>query len=122
MLYKLVTNMSDIRLGEFEETTLLLVGILGSEAYAFNLAKEFQEKLSRTVSIGAIHSTLNRLEKKGIVKSEIGGPTAKRGGRRRRVFSITAEGQRVLLASRDTKLSLWNQYPPLSIDNFKLGF
>lgn len=122
MLYKLVTNMSDIRLGEFEETTLLLVGILGSEAYAFNLAKEFQEKLSRTVSIGAIHSTLKRLEKKGIVKSEIGGPTAKRGGRRRRIFSITAEGQRVLLASRDTKLSLWNQYPPLSIDNFKLSF
>ncbi|MEM7511945.1 MAG: PadR family transcriptional regulator [Bacteroidota bacterium] len=114
--------MSDIRLGEFEETTLLLVGILGSEAYAFNLAKEFQEKLSRTVSIGAIHSTLKRLEKKGIVKSEIGGPTAKRGGRRRRIFSITAEGQRVLLASRDTKLSLWNQYPPLSIDNFKLSF
>jgi DNA-binding PadR family transcriptional regulator len=103
--------MKETRLGEFEEVILLLVGILGKEAYAFKLAEEFESQTQRSVSIGAVHSTLTRLEDKGFLKSEMGKSTAERGGRRKRIYTITAYGRKVLEASRDFRVSLWNQYP-----------
>jgi PadR family transcriptional regulator PadR len=103
--------MKETRLGEFEEVLLLLVGILGEEAYAFKMADEFESQTGRSVSIGAVHSTLDRLEGKGFLNSEMGNSTAERGGRRKRIFKITALGKKVLKDSRDFKLSLWNQYP-----------
>ena len=77
--------MIETRLGEFEEVILLLVGILGKEAYAFKIADEFESQTGRSVSIGAVHSTLTRLEDKGFLKSEMGDSTAERGGRRKRI-------------------------------------
>ncbi len=112
--------MKETRLGEFEEVILLLVGILDQEAYAFKLAEEFESQTGRSVSIGSVHSTLSRLEDKGFLASEMGASSAVRGGRRKRIYSITALGDRILAASRDFKLSLWNQYPPFSTGN--LGF
>lgn len=103
--------MIETRLGEFEEVILLMVGILGKEAYAYKIAEEFDSQTGRTVSIGATHSTLNRLENKGFLTSEMGKSTAERGGRRKRIFTITARGRKVLSASRDFKVSLWEQYP-----------
>ncbi|MEQ9289785.1 MAG: PadR family transcriptional regulator [Cyclobacteriaceae bacterium] len=103
--------MKETRLGEFEEVILLLVGILGEDAYAFKLAEEFESQTKRSVSIGAVHSTLSRLEDKGFLSSEMGQATAERGGRRKRIYSITAIGERTLKESRDFKVSLWNQYP-----------
>lgn len=103
--------MKETKLGEFEEVLLLLVGILGDEAYAFKIAEEFETQTGRSASIGSVHSTLSRLSDKGFLKSEMGEPTAERGGRRKRVYEITAYGERVLKASRDFKVSLWNQYP-----------
>jgi DNA-binding PadR family transcriptional regulator len=103
--------MIETRLGEFEEVILLIVGILGEEAYAFKIAEEFESQTSREVSIGAVHSTLTRLEEKGFLKSEMGNATAERGGRRKRMYTITAYGQRALSDARDFRLSLWNQYP-----------
>ncbi len=106
--------MIETRLGEFEEVMLLLTGILGDEeAYAFKIASEFESQTGRSVSIGAVHSTLNRLEGKGFVTSEMGKSTAKRGGRRKRIFTITAYGRRALDISREFKMSLWNQFPAL---------
>jgi len=103
--------MKETRLGEFEEVILLLVGILGKEAYAFKIAEEFESQTERSVSIGAVHSTLTRLEDKGFLKSEMGKSTAERGGRRKRIYTITAYGRRVLETSRDFRVSLWKQYP-----------
>lgn len=103
--------MKETRLGEFEEVILLLVGILGEEAYAYKIAEEFESQTSRAVSIGAVHSTLNRLEGKGFLTSEMGKATAERGGRRKRIYTITAYGRRVLEEARDFKVSLWRQYP-----------
>ncbi len=106
--------MKETRLGEFEEVILLLVGILGEEAYAFKIAEEFEAQTDRAVSIGAVHSTLNRLSEKGFLTSQMGGASAERGGRRKRIYTITAVGRRVLTASRDFKVSLWNQFPGLA--------
>ncbi len=109
--------MIETRLGEFEEVIMLLVGILGEEeAYAFKIANEFKSQTGRSVSIGAVHSTLSRLEDKGFLTSEMGKATAERGGRRKRIYTITAYGRRALATSRDFKMSLWSQYPALGTD------
>ncbi len=113
--------MKETGLGDFEEVILLLVGILGKEAYAFNIAEEFETQTQRAVSIGAVHSTLTRLEDKGFLKSEMGNSTAERGGRRKRIYSITAYGRRALENSRDFRVSLWKQYPAFA-DKFSYGF
>lgn len=106
-----IYNMKETRIGDFEEVMLLLVGILGEEAYAFNISEEFETQTSRPVSVGAVHSALNRLEGKGFLTSAMGKPTADRGGRRKRVYTLTAYGKRVLKESRDFRVSLWEQYP-----------
>jgi DNA-binding PadR family transcriptional regulator len=110
--------MKETRLGEFEEVILLLVGILGEEAYSFKVAEEFETQTKRTVSIGAVHSTLNRLETKGFLKSAMGKSTAERGGRRKRIYTITAFGRRALEAARDFRVSLWGQFPAFGKVNF----
>lgn len=102
--------MKETRLGEFEEVILLLVGILDDDAYALRIAEEFKTQTKRPVSIGAVHSTLNRLSEKGFLKSEMGAPSPERGGRRKRIYQITALGQDALSHARDFRLSLWNQY------------
>ncbi|MBK8501112.1 MAG: PadR family transcriptional regulator [Saprospiraceae bacterium] len=106
--------MNESRLGDFEEVLLLLVGILGDDAYAFKLEDEYAAQTGRSSSIGAIHSTLTRLEKKGYLDSYMGDPSAKRGGRRKRIYAITALGHRVLSDNRNLKLALWNQFPGLA--------
>jgi DNA-binding PadR family transcriptional regulator len=112
--------MKETRLGEFEEVILLLVGILKEDAYAFKIADEFQSQTGRVVSIGAVHSTLERLSKKGFLTSEMGNATAERGGRRKRIYTITAYGRNTLQTSRDFKVSLWKQFPDFAVG--KLNF
>ncbi|WP_421873153.1 PadR family transcriptional regulator [Marinoscillum sp.] len=111
--------MKETRLGEFEEVLLLLVGILDEEAYAFKIAEEFQTQSGRSTSIGSVHSTLDRLKDKGFLTSEMSAPTAERGGRRKRIYSITNAGKNALQTSRDFKVNLWNQYPGLAVDKLK---
>ncbi len=106
--------MKETRLGEFEEVILLLVGILGEEAYALKVADEFKAQTGRSVSIGSVHSTLDRLLKKGFLTSEMGSPSASRGGRRKRIYTITASGQLALQEAKDLRFSLWSQFPALS--------
>jgi PadR family transcriptional regulator PadR len=107
--------MIETRLGDFEEVILLVTGILGThDAYALKIAAQFKQQTGRDVSIGAVHSTLDRLEQKGFVKSEFGEATAIRGGKRKRIFVITALGKRTLKESMDFRLSLWKQYPLLA--------
>ena len=109
--------MKETKLGEFEEVLLLLVGILGEEdAYAFKIADEFKDQTGRSVSIGSVHATLSRLEDKGFLTSEMGKATTERGGRRKRIYTITAYGRRALEVSRDFKISLWKQFPKFGFE------
>lgn len=103
--------MKAARIGEFEEVILLIVGILGEEAYTYRITMEYKTQTGRSATIGAVHSTLDRLENKGLLDSAMGKSTPERGGRRKRVFRITASGRRVLKNSRDFKMTLWSQYP-----------
>jgi len=102
-------------IGEFEELILLLIIMLKEEAYGLAIRKALEEKANRKVTIGAVHGTVNRLEKKGFVESSLGGATEARGGRRKRIFTITAAGNKALEKSRDLKVNLWQQIPELAI-------
>jgi PadR family transcriptional regulator, regulatory protein PadR len=110
--YNLVTNMIETRLGDFEENLMLIIGILGEEeGYAFRISKAFEQRTNRAISIGATHSTLDRLETKGFVRSSLKNATSERGDRKKRIFVLTALGKRVLRESMEFKVQLWKEYP-----------
>ncbi|WPR77364.1 PadR family transcriptional regulator [Algoriphagus sp. NG3] len=103
--------MKDYQLGEFEEIVILTVGILNNAAYSVAIKDEIQSRLNRTVSMGALHTALNRMEDKGYLKSFSGEATEERAGRPRRYFEITALGKRALQYSKDTRDGLWAAIP-----------
>lgn len=108
--------MKFTQLGEFEELVLLTIGALQDNAYGVSVKNEIEEKTERNVSIGALHSALNRLEKKGFVESSLGGAKAERGGRRKRYYHITLAGQRALLKNYHLRTDLIRMIPNISID------
>jgi PadR family transcriptional regulator PadR len=79
-------------LGEFEHIVVLALLRLSDRAYGVTVRQEIEARISREVSIGAVYATLDRLEAKGYVKSQIGEPTPERGGRSKRFFRVTAKG------------------------------
>ena len=79
-------------LGEFEHVVILALLRLGDRAYGVTVRQEIEGRINRDVSIGAIYATLDRLEAKGYVKSELGDPTPERGGRSKRFFRVSAKG------------------------------
>lgn len=99
--------MKKFHLGEFEEIVLLTIAILHKTAYGVSIKKEIENRLSRSVSIGALHTALMRLENKGYLKSTEGEATAERAGRPKKYFQITALGKKAMEYSRDTRNDLW---------------
>jgi DNA-binding PadR family transcriptional regulator len=98
-------------LGEFEEVVLLTVAILGEEAYGVTVTQELEQKTGRSVGFSTVHTTLQRMEEKGLLSSKMGGATAERGGRRKRFFTITAFGRKALTEVRQVREELWNALP-----------
>ena len=97
------------QLGELEELVLMIVAILKEEAYGVRVMDEIQDQVQRKVNISAVHTTLDRLEKKGFVSSYMGGASAERGGRRKRIFQVTAEGSNAITFVHTTRNALFNQ-------------
>lgn len=104
-------------LGEFEEIVLLTVAVMEGQAYGVVLMHEIIEQTGRTVRLNQIHAALQRLEEKGMVKSSMGEPTAERGGRRKRLFTVTAYGRRTLQEIQEVRDSFWVRL----INPFKLA-
>lgn len=94
-------------LGEFEELVLLTIANLGKEAYGVALLRDINERANRNLSIGALHSTLTRLEEKGFVTSYLGEPTSERGGRRKRYFELTNAAISGLNEMKSLRDELW---------------
>jgi DNA-binding PadR family transcriptional regulator len=88
-------------LGSLEHIVMLAVARLGSHAYGMTVRREIEKRTGRDISIGAVYSTLERLETKGYVRSFTGDPTPERGGRAKRLFRLEAKGERALAASQD---------------------
>lgn len=102
-------------LGEFEELVLLAACILDGEAYGVAVKNELEKHSGRSVLLGAVHITLYRLQDKGMLTSELGGNTAKRGDRRKRLFRITDIGMRQLRTSQEVRKSMWELIPQLKL-------
>ena len=98
-------------LGEFEEIILLMVAILGETAYGVNIMHEIIVQTNRSVRLNQVHASLQRLEEKGMITSRMGEPTPERGGRRKRLFTTTAYGQKTLVEIQQLRASLWNSVP-----------
>ena len=105
--------MNRLNLGEFEELVLLIVAIRNNDAYGVSVREEILEQTGRKINISAVHTALDRLEKKGMVESYLGGATQKRGGRRKRLFNITAYGAKAVAYTRELRNSLYDQIPPM---------
>ena len=88
-------------LGEFEQIVLLALLRLGDSAYGVPIRREIQLRTKRAVSVGALYSTLDRLEAKGYVASWFADPTAERGGRSKRYFRVEPAGLRAIRRSQD---------------------
>jgi PadR family transcriptional regulator PadR len=107
--------MKNHSLGEFEELVLLMVAALHDEAYGVVILENLEEKLKKKVNMSAVHVALKRMEDKGFVRSRFGGITEERGGRRKKYYSITAQGKKVLDAQFELRTSIYNQIPKLSL-------
>ena len=94
-------------LGEFEQVVLLAVQRLRGYGYGMSILREIEGRTRRSVSIGAIYATLERLQRKGLVTSREGESTPVRGGRARRHFELLPEGCKALLRSRGMLDSMW---------------
>jgi len=79
-------------LGEFEQVVLLAILRLGEKAYGVTIRAEITKQTGRDTSPGALYTTLDRLEEKGLASSRFGDPTPQRGGRAKRYFSVSAHG------------------------------
>ena len=99
------------QLGEFEEIVMLAVGILYKEAYGIAIIDEIESRLDRKVSIGSLQTVLRRLEEKGYLSSEFGEATNVRGGKRKRYFSLTALGSRVLHETQEQRKDMYKAIP-----------
>ena len=100
--------MSQDYLGEFEQMVLLTIMRLGTDAYGLAVRDELEAVAGRSPSSGSLYTTLDRMEKKGLVESSAGEITQERGGRPRRYVRVTPEGQSLLARSRSTLMALWN--------------
>lgn len=94
-------------LGEFEQIVLLAVLRLGAEAYGVPVRREIEKRTGRSLTVGALYRTFDRLEEKGYLTSAFSDPTPERGGRSKRYFQLTGSGMDSLRASRDTLASMW---------------
>ncbi|MEB2782809.1 helix-turn-helix transcriptional regulator [Algoriphagus sp. C2-6-M1] len=108
--------MKKFQLGEFEEIVMLTVGILYNEAYGVAIKNEIENRIGRSVSVGALQTALQRLEKKGFLKSWEGAGTQERAGRPKRYFNITAYGKKALEYAKTTREELWQAIPTVAWD------
>ena len=94
-------------LGELEQIVLLAALRLGEGAYGVPIRLEIEKRTGRSLTVGALYRTLDRLEEKGYVTSWFGDPTPERGGRSKRYFEVRPLGVRTVKASRDALAAMW---------------
>ncbi len=98
-------------LGEFEHLVLLATLHLGSDAYGVSVSEFIEERTGRRVNQAATYLTLRRLEEKELVQSSMGEPTPERGGRAKRLFTLTDAGRVQLREKREELMAMWEGIP-----------
>ena len=100
-------------LTDLEFMILLATMRMGDEAYGVQIARELEQTGGRTVLLGAVYATLDRLESMGLVRSTVGDPTPERGGKAKRYFRVTPAGIRSAKDTQNAFVSLWRNVPEL---------
>jgi PadR family transcriptional regulator, regulatory protein PadR len=103
-----------VHLGELEQIVLLAVLRLGDDAYGVPIGTEIEQRTGRSLTVGALYRTLDRLEAKGYVTSSFGDPTPERGGRAKRYFKVRPGAIRALRTSRDALAAMWDGLEPFA--------
>ncbi len=103
--------MGKHHLGEFEEIVLLTVAVLHGQAYGIAIIEEIENRMGRSVSMGAMQTVLRRMEQKGYLTSEFGEATAVRGGKRKRYFEVTESGKQAIRETKEARTALWEAIP-----------
>ncbi|MBO6576810.1 MAG: PadR family transcriptional regulator [Rhodothermales bacterium] len=96
-------------LGEFEELVLLAAHGLGGDAYTVSIQERIEQHAGRMAALGAIYTALRRLKDKGFLTSEMGPSTPQRGGKRKRMYTVTPSGKEALYLVRQTRNRLWQE-------------
>lgn len=99
--------MKGDRLGEFEELLLLALQALGDDTYGVPVQQYLERHAGRAVLMGAVYAALDRLERKGLVRSSMGEATPQRGGKSKRLFTVTPLGRRAVLSVRKVRDGMW---------------
>lgn len=94
-------------LGLLEHTVLLAIARLEGEGYGTTIAREIETRTGRTITIGALYTTLDRLESKGLISARLGEATPVRGGRAKRHYQLEPEGWAALKEARRMLDRLW---------------
>ena len=100
-------------MGELERSVLVAIIRQNGQGYAVSIADEAARRLNRSVSLGAIYGTTDRLEKKGFISSRLGDPTPERGGKPKRFYRIEAPGEHALSEARERDNRAWAGSSPL---------
>ncbi len=98
--------MPPVSLGEFEQVVLLAILRLGENAYGVTIRNEITECTRREPAPGALYTTIDRMEEKGLVRSRLGDPTPQRGGRAKRYIKVTKAGRAAVIAAQRSYQSL----------------
>ncbi len=98
-------------IGELELAVLLSVARNGDDAYGAVVRRDLSARANRDYAVGAIYTTLQRLEDKALVSSEMSEPTAVRGGRAKRCYRVTAAGSKALRRARELSSAMWKGVP-----------
>jgi DNA-binding PadR family transcriptional regulator len=101
------------QLGSFELMVILVLIRLGDNAYGVPICEELEKRTGRDVAIGSVYAALERLQDKGFVTSELGEPTAERGGRAKKYFHVTVRGLKEVRETQRSLVKLWNGLPEL---------
>jgi len=95
---------------------MLAIRSLEEEAYGVPIRKKVSKVTGKEWSIGAIYDPLYRLEKKEFIKSELSNPTNERGGRSKRIFSITNSGMKALEEHKRVREQLWGSISDIELE------
>ena len=98
-------------LGNLEEMVLLVVASLDKVAYGVSVTEEYNRVNQSNISLSAVHTVLRRLEQKQYIRSVMGGASAERGGRRKRLYQITKSGFEVMEQIQLNRQKLWARVP-----------
>ncbi len=99
-------------LGELEQVVLLALMRLGEDGFGVAVQQEIETRSQRRVSLGAVYTTLARLEQKGLVTARVGDPTPRRGGRRKKLYRLLPKGKRALVTAIETLHALTRGLAP----------